>query len=139
MSTGIDYNRMSLILAVLEKRLGLRFSTSDVYINVIGGIKIEETSSDVGMALAMISSLRDIPVPDDVLCIGEMGLSGEIRAVSRIEQRVKEGERLGFRKIVVPSRNLGKTELRVEEGTTIIPVRTVFDLLPILKKETRGN
>ena len=98
MSTGIDYNRVSLILAVLEKRLGLRFSTSDVYINVIGGIKIEETSSDVGMALAMIYSLRDIPVPDDVLCIGEMGLSGEIRAVSRIEQRVKEGERLGFRK-----------------------------------------
>ncbi len=139
MSTGIDYNRVSLILAVLEKRLGLRFSTSDVYINVIGGIKIEETSSDVGMALAMISSLRDIPVPDDVLCIGEMGLSGEIRAVSRIEQRVREGERLGFRKIVVPSRNLGKTELRVEEGTTIVPVRTVFDLLPILKRETKQN
>ncbi len=139
MSTGIDYNRVSLILAVLEKRLGLRFSSSDVYINVIGGIKIEETSSDVGMALAMISSLRDIPVPDDVMCIGEMGLSGEIRAVSRIEQRVKEGERLGFRKIVVPSRNLGKTELRVDEGTTIIPVKTVFDLLPLLKREAKQN
>lgn len=134
MSTGIDYNRVSLILAVLEKRLGLRFSSSDVYINVIGGVKIEETASDAGMALAMISSLRDIPVPDDVLCIGELGLSGEVRAVSRIEQRVREGERLGFKKIAVPARNLGKTELRVADGTTLVPIKTVFDLLPLLKK-----
>lgn len=135
MSTGIDYNRVSLILAVLEKRLGLRFSSSDVYINVIGGIKIEETGSDAGMALAMISSLRDIPVPDDVLCIGELGLSGEVRAVSRIEQRIREGERLGFTKIAVPNRNLQKTELSVKSGTTLIPIKSVFDLLPILKQK----
>ena len=133
-STGIDYNRVHLILAVLEKRLGLRFSSSDVYVNVIGGIKIEETSSDVGMACAMISSLRDIPLPDDLLCIGEIGLSGEVRAVSRIEQRVREGERLGFKKIVIPSRNLGKTEIKVSPETTLIPVKTVFDLLPLLKR-----
>ena len=135
MSTGIDYNRVYMVLAVLEKRLGLRFSASDVYVNVIGGIKIEETASDTGMALAMISSLRDIPVPDDVLCIGELGLSGEVRAVSRIEQRVREGERLGFTKIAIPSRNLGKTEIKVEKGTTLIPIKTVFDLLPLLKKK----
>lgn len=134
MSTGIDYNRVYLILAVLEKRLGLRFSSSDVYINVIGGIKIEETASDVGMACAMISSLRDIPLPDDLLCVGEIGLSGEIRAVSRIEQRVREGERLGFKRIAVPSRNLGKTELKIDKNTTLIPIKTVFDLLPLLKK-----
>ena len=133
-STGIDYNRVHLILAVLEKRLGLRFSTSDVYINVIGGIKIEETASDAGMACAMISSLRDIPLPDDLLCIGEIGLSGEIRAVSRIEQRVREGERLGFKKIAIPSRNLGKTELKIDRNTTLIPIKTVFDLLPLLRK-----
>ena len=133
MSTGIDYNRASLILAVLEKRLGLRFSSSDVYINVIGGIKIEETASDAGMALAMISSLRDIPVPDDVLCIGELGLSGEVRAVSRIEQRVREGERLGFKKIAVPSRNLGKADLKAAKGVELIPLKTVFDLLQFLK------
>ena len=133
-STGMDYNRVHLILAVLEKRLGLRFSSSDVYINVIGGIKIEETASDAGMACAMISSLRDIPLPDDLLCIGEIGLSGEIRAVSRIEQRVREGERLGFKKIAIPSRNIGKTELKVEKTTTLIPIKTVFDLLPLLKK-----
>ncbi len=135
MSTGIDYNRVSLILAVLEKRLGLRFSSSDVYINVIGGIKIEETASDAGMALAMISSIRDIPVPDDVMCIGELGLSGEIRAVSRVEQRVREGERLGFTKIAVPSRNLSKTELKTKPGTVLVPVKTVFDLLPLLKQK----
>lgn len=134
MSTGIDYNRVHLILAVLEKRLGLRFSSSDVYINVIGGIKIEETASDAGMACAMISSLRDIPLPDDLLCIGEIGLSGEIRAVSRIEQRVREGERLGFKKIAIPTRNIGKTELKIEKTTTLIPIKTVFDLLPLLKK-----
>ena len=102
MSTGIDYNRVSLVLAVLEKRLGLRFSSSDVYINVIGGIKIDETASDAGMALAMISTIRDIPVPDDLICIGEIGLSGEVRAVSRIEQRIREGERLGFTQIALP-------------------------------------
>lgn len=135
MSTGVDYNRVSLILAVLEKRLGLRFSSSDVYINVIGGVKIEETASDVGMALAMISSLRDIPVPDDVLCIGELGLSGEVRAVSRVEQRVREGERLGFKKIAVPARNLSKMDLKVSPGTVLVPIKTVFDLLSLLKKE----
>ena len=137
MSTGIDYNRVHLILAVLEKRLGLRFSSSDVYINVIGGIKIEETASDAGMACAMISSLRDIPLPDDLLCIGEIGLSGEVRAVSRIEQRVREGERLGFKKIAIPSRNLGKTEIKVSKDTTLVPIKTVFDLLPLLRKNEK--
>jgi DNA repair protein RadA/Sms len=137
MSTGMDYNRVYLILAVLEKRLGLRFSSSDVYVNVIGGIKIEETASDVGMACAMISSLRDIPLPDDLLCIGEIGLSGEVRAVSRIEQRVREGERLGFKKIAIPSRNLGKTEIKVSKDTTLVPIKTVFDLLPLLRKNDK--
>ena len=135
MSTGIDYNRVSLVLAVLEKRLGLRFSSFDVYVNVIGGIKIDETASDAGMALAMISSIRDIPVPDDLICIGELGLSGEVRAVSRIEQRIREGERLGFHKIAVPSRNLKKAEFKIKPDTSLIPIKTVFDLLTLLKKQ----
>ena len=132
MSTGIDYNRVSLVLAVLEKRLGLRFSSSDVYINVIGGIKIDETASDAGMALAMISTIRDIPVPDDLICIGEIGLSGEVRAVSRIEQRIREGERLGFTQIALPSRNFSKSRLQTKPETTLIPIKTVFDLLKLL-------
>ena len=120
------------MLAVLEKRLGLRFSSSDVYINVIGGIKIDETASDAGMALAMISTIRDIPVPDDLICIGEIGLSGEVRAVSRIEQRIREGERLGFTQIALPSRNFSKSRLQTKPETTLIPIKTVFDLLKLL-------
>jgi DNA repair protein RadA/Sms len=85
----------------------------------------------------MISSLRDIPLPDDLLCIGEIGLSGEVRAVSRIEQRVREGERLGFKKIAIPSRNLGKTEIKVSKDTTLVPIKTVFDLLPLLRKNDK--
>lgn len=135
-STGIDYNRSALILAVLEKRLGLRFSASDVYLNVIGGIRIEETASDIGMALAMISSLRDIPVPDELLCIGELGLSGEVRAVSRADIRVAEAARLGFTKIVLPSRS-AKQIKKLPSGVTLVPVKNVFDLLPLLSSERK--
>lgn len=133
MSTGIDYNRMALILAVLEKRLNLRFSSNDVYLNVIGGIRIEETASDLGVALAMVSSIRDVPIPDDVLCIGELGLSGECRAVPRVEWRVKEGARLGFKKIYIPARGVDK--LPKIKGVEIIPVKNIYDILSALSKE----
>ena len=136
MATGMDYNRLSLIIAVLEKRLGLRFSGSDVYVNVIGGIHIDETASDAAMALALISSIRDLPVPDDLICIGEIGLSGEIRAVSRIEQRVREGVRLGFSRIAVPSRNYPR--LGNIEGAKIIPVKNIFDLLPLMAEKKQS-
>ena len=131
-SNGIDYNRAALILAVLEKRLGLRFSSVDVYLNVIGGIRIEETASDVGVALALISSVRDIPVPDELLCIGELGLSGEVRAVSHIESRVTEAARLGFKKIILPSRS-AKSVRKVPDGVTLIPIKSIFEVLTILK------
>ena len=87
-SNGIDYNRLCLILAVLEKRLGLRFSANDVYINVIGGMRLDEPASDLAVAMALISSLTDRAVPDDLIAIGELGLSGECRAVSGLEYRV---------------------------------------------------
>ena len=134
MSTGIDYNRAALILAVLEKRLGLRFSATDVYLNVIGGIRIEETASDIGLAMALISSMRDIEIPDDLLCFGELGLSGECRAVMRAEDRIKESARLGFRKIVVPYRSVTKST-KIPDGVEIIPVKNIFDLLPLLVKK----
>lgn len=134
MSTGIDFNRVALILAVLEKRLGLRYSANDVYLNVIGGIRIEETASDMGMALALISSMRDIEIPDDLLCFGELGLSGECRAVMRAEDRIKESARLGFRKIVVPYRAVTKAT-KIPDGVEVIPAKSVFDLLPLLKKK----
>ncbi len=134
MSTGTDYNRLSLILAVLEKRLGLRFSTNDVYLNVVGGLRIEEPSSDAGTALALISSIRDIPVPEDLVCMGELGLSGEIRTVSRIEDRVAEAERLGFKKIVLPKRNVSLLH-KVPKGITLLPVSNIFEMIKLFTNQ----
>jgi DNA repair protein RadA/Sms len=138
MSTGIDTSRVSLILAVLEKRLGLRYSTADVYLNVIGGLRIEETASDMAMALALISSMRDIEIPDDLLCFGELGLAGECRAVMRAEDRIKESARLGFRTIVVPYRSITKTT-KIPEGVNVIAAKSVFDLLPLLRKKENND
>ena len=129
-SNGIDYNRLCLILAVLEKRLGLRFSINDVYLNVIGGLRLEEPATDLAAALALISSLTDRVVPDDLIAIGELGLSGECRAVSGLEYRVKEAARLGFRRAVVPQRNLEKRQIKAE--IELIPIKTVYEALHLL-------
>lgn len=131
-SNGIDYNRLNLILAVLEKRLGLRFSVNDAYLNVIGGLRIDEPASDLAVAMALISSLRDKIVPDDLIAIGELGLSGEVRAVSNLEQRVKEAARLGFAKAVVPHRNIEKR--KIDCNIELIPVKTIFDTLKLLNE-----
>ncbi|MCR5681566.1 MAG: DNA repair protein RadA, partial [Clostridiales bacterium] len=101
-ANGIDYNRMCLLLAVLEKRLGLKFSACDVYLNVIGGLHLDEPAADAAACFAMISSLRDIPVPDDMIAFGELGLSGEFRSVVSVEQRVNEAFRLGFARVALP-------------------------------------
>lgn len=131
MSSGFDYNRVSLLLAVLEKRLGLRFSTQDIYINVAGGLKADDTSCDAAASLALISSLKDAPVPENLLVLGEVGLSGELRSVFGIEQRINEAARLGFTQIALPFRAVGKFKLKYP-GVEIIPVRSVFDLLKLL-------
>ncbi len=129
-SNGIDYNRLCLILAVLEKRLGLRFSANDVYLNVIGGLRLDEPASDLAVALALISSLTDRAVPDDLIAIGELGLSGECRAVSGLEYRVKEAARLGFKRAVVPFRNLEKREIKAD--IELLSVKSIFDILKLL-------
>jgi DNA repair protein RadA/Sms len=129
-SNGIDYNRLNLILAVLEKRLNMRFSANDAYLNVIGGLHIDEPASDLAVAMALISSLRDKIVPDDLIAIGELGLSGEVRAVSNLEQRVKEAARLGFTKAVVPYRNLEKR--KIDCGIELIGVKSIYDTLKLL-------
>ena len=125
-SNGIDYNRMCLILAVLEKRLGYRFSVNDVYLNVIGGLHIDEPAADLAVATALISSIKDEPVADDIIAIGEIGLAGECRAVQNFEQRVSEAARLGFKRIVVPARNLERKPLHFD-GVKLIPVKSIFD------------
>ncbi len=106
MSTGFDYNRMSMLLAVLEKRSGYFFSNCDAYINVVGGLRLDEPATDLSVAIALISSLKDVPVRDDTLVIGEIGLGGELRTVSYCEQRIKEAERLGFKRVIIPKHNL---------------------------------
>jgi DNA repair protein RadA/Sms len=98
MATGLDYNRVCMILAVLEKRCGLRLSDKDVYVNVPGGVKVVEPAADLGVAVALASSYRDVPVDPHLVVAGEVGLSGEVRAVQQTEKRLNEGERLGFRR-----------------------------------------
>ena len=129
-ANGIDHNRLCLIIAVLEKRLGLKFYQNDVYTNVIGGLYVSEPASDAAIALALISSLTDKAVPDDLIAIGELGLSGECRAVSNLEQRVKEAARLGFTKAVVPYKNIEKRsfDARIE----LIPIHSIYDALKVL-------
>ena len=136
-SNGIDYNRLCLILAVLEKRLGLKFSANDVYLNVIGGLRLDEPASDVAVAMALISSLTDRAVPDDLIAIGELGLSGECRAVSALEQRIKEAARLGFRRAVVPYRNLEKRGVNAE--IELIPIKSIFEILKLLLPGDKEN
>ena len=133
-ANGIEYNRMCLILAVLEKRLGLKFFNSDVYMNVIGGLRLDEPASDAAIALALISSLTDRVIPDDLVAVGELGLSGEIRAVSNLEQRVKEAARLGFTKAIVPYRNVEKRKLFID-GMEIIPIKSIYEALRVMKAE----
>ena len=133
-TNGIDYNRMCLIIAVLEKRLGLKFYQNDVYLNVIGGLHIDEPASDLSVALALISSVTDRIIPDDLIAIGEIGLAGECRAVANLEQRVKEAARLGFTKAVVPYRNVEKRKIEVS-GITLIPIKGIYQTLQLLKDQ----
>ncbi len=135
-SNGIDYNRTYLILAVLEKRLGLRFSNHDVYLNVIGGLQMSETASDLAIALSLISSLTDATIPDSLIAIGELGLAGECRGVANIELRVKEAERLGFTTAVIPAQNKKSVS---RNDIELIPVKNVYDLLKILKNDKRKD
>lgn len=102
MSTGFDYNRMSLLLAVLEKRAGYYFSNLDAYVNVVGGLRIDEPASDLAVALSLVSSLKDIPVRNDAIAFGEIGLTGELRSVANAEARIREADRLGFHTCILP-------------------------------------
>ncbi len=105
-TNGIDYNRLLQILAVIEKRIGLKFNSSDVYVNITGGIEIDEPAADLGVALAIITCARDVLVNPDTVIVGEIGLSGEIRKVNNIEKRITEAQKLGFKKILIPKGNL---------------------------------
>lgn len=123
MATGFDLNRLNLLLAVLEKRAGYFFSTLDVYINVVGGLRLDEPAADLAVALALVSGLKDTPLPPHVMAFGEIGLSGEVRTVSNAAARVQEAARLGFTHILLPEKNVNG--LIAPDGVTLIGVRTV--------------
>ncbi len=134
-SNGFDYNRLYLLLAVLEKRLGLRFSSYDAYINVIGGLRLSDPAADLPTVLSLISCLKDKPLPDDLIAIGEVGLAGECRAISNAEQRVREAERLGFSRIIIPDKNVGKGKLDPSRfSIEIVPVRGIYDAVSVALK-----
>ena len=137
-STGFDYNRLTLLTAVIEKRLGLNLSTSDIYLNIVGGLKIDEPSIDLAACIAIISGLRDIVVDDKIIAMGEIGLAGECRAVGNVEQRVKEASRLGFETIIIPMRNYERSKAKLDQlkgSSKIIPVRSLFDCLKVFQKD----
>lgn len=126
-SNGIDYNRLLQILAVLEKRIGLNLSKQDVYVNVIGGLEIDEPAADLGVALAVATCARDVCVSPDTVIVGEIGLSGEIRAINNLDKRIKESEKLGFKKIIVPQTNtLKKEEFK---NINIVQVKRLMDAI----------
>ncbi|MBR3806735.1 MAG: DNA repair protein RadA [Clostridia bacterium] len=127
-SDGFDYNRMCLLIAVLEKRMGLKFYENDVYLNVAGGIRLDEPSADLSIAMALISGITDRVIPDNLIAFGELGLSGEVRAVSHIEYRVKEAIRLGFTKILLPEKNVTKS-LKAPAGVQICGVSNIYQVL----------
>lgn len=123
-SNGIDRNRAMMLLAVLEKRGGLPISTYDSYINVVGGLTVEEPAADLAMLLAVASSYYDIPLGADLAAVGEVGLAGEIRSVMNLNQRLTETARLGFKRCVIPFRT-GKDELKVPDGLQLIQVKNI--------------
>uniref|UniRef100_UPI004026013C DNA repair protein RadA n=1 Tax=Eubacterium sp. TaxID=142586 RepID=UPI004026013C len=135
MSTGFDYNRMAMILAVLEKRGGYYFNSMDAYINVIGGLKLDEPAADLTVAMALISSLKDVVVQENSIAFGEIGLAGEIRAVNNCEQRVSEALRLGFDKCIIPFHNYKSLSKSVKVNADIIPVRSVREAFKALTEE----
>ena len=125
MATGIDYNRMAMLIAVLEKRAGYFIGNMDCYINIIGGLKIDEPAADLSVALAIVSSLKDYAVPEDLLAFGEIGLGGEIRAVNSCEQRIREAAKLGFRKCVIPKYNLQKIRNKLSDNIEVVGVSNI--------------
>ena len=130
-ANGIDYNRLTVLMAVLEKRANLSLGSQDVYLNVVSGIKISEPAIDLGIILAVASSFKNISIPKDLVAIGEVGLTGEVRAVNMIEKRLKEAEKLGFKKCIIPENN--KKLLKDNYKLDIIGVRNIGEALKIIK------
>jgi len=131
-TTGVDYNRVSLIIAVLENRLGLQFQYKDIYVNAAGGIKISEPAIDLGIALAIISSHKNIAIEMDTVAFGELGLTGELRAVGMVEKRIMEAKKIGYKKVILPLENARQIPPLLADKIEIIGIYNVKELLDII-------
>lgn len=129
-AAGTDVNRISLLMAVLEKRLGVSLGNCDAYVNIAGGIRISEPAVDLGIVLAVLSSYKDILIPDNIICFGEVGLSGEVRAVNMTEARVREAKKLGFQTVIMPE--VSKKGIDIE-GICVIGVRNVKEAMQVIQ------
>lgn len=129
-AAGTDYNRLNLLMAVLEKRLNLPLSGYDAYVNIAGGVRLSEPAMDLALVLAVISSYKDVPVSDKTIVFGEVGLSGEVRAVSMVKQRVQEAKRLGFMKVILPKSSMD--QVKDIKGIELIGVSAVWDAMKCL-------
>ncbi len=132
MSTGFDYNRLNLLLAVLEKRIGLYFSNLDTYLNIVGGLRLEEPAADLAVCMSLVSGLRDVPLEEDMIVFGEVGLSGELRSVPRVKDRIREAARLGFTKCVLPKSCLRQLNGQ-NEGMELIAVRSLNEAVALIR------
>ena len=126
-ANGIEFNRAMMLLAVLEKRSGLRVGGCDAYLNVVGGLTVDEPSADLAVVIALASSYKDKPVKDDLVVIGEVGLTGELRTVSGITARLAEAVRLGFTSCIVPKNALGKES--APGGIEVLPARSISEAI----------
>ncbi|MBQ2136234.1 MAG: DNA repair protein RadA [Clostridia bacterium] len=131
-STGFDYNRLNLLLAVLEKRLGLYFSNLDTYLNIVGGMWLNEPAADLAVAMALVSGLRDIPISDTLIAFGEVGLSGELRSVPRVQARINEAARMGFTECILPKSCL-KQISDTPKNIKLIGVRTLAEAISFIR------
>ena len=133
-TNGFDYNRLNMLIAIIERRLNLEIGKYDAYLNITGGLHIAEPSMDLAIIMSLISSYMNIEISDDIMIFGEVGLSGEVRAVSNAEQRVEEAVRLGFNKVVLPAYHAKKLNDRNLKDVQLIPVRNIREALQIMKK-----
>ena len=133
--SGYDYNRMNLLIAVLEKRAGYFFGNLDVYINIVSGITLRDTACDLAVCLSMVSSLLDCPVNDKLIAIGEVGLGGEVRSVPNLEQRLREAERIGFERAVVPKHSLAHLNAADYPGMKLVGAAYISDAIHALKSD----
>lgn len=129
--TGLDFNRVSILLAVIEKRLGIYISSQDVYLNVIGGLRLDEPSSDLAIVMSVISAYRNVEIDDKTVAVGEVGLLGEVRSVSFVASRIKEASRLGYKRIIIPKSSCPKDLPALPDDFEVVCVKSITEILKL--------